>query len=178
MEDQLLVIADDVVVSLDYVLTVDGEVVDSTEGHMPLEYMHGHRNLIPGLERELAGMKVNETKEVLVKAVDAYGEYSPASYVTFNRAQFPEGFAIEIGAEIYVRGGNGQAMPARIAEVDGDDVRLDLNHPLAGKDLHFTATVVAMRPATEQELIAGRVGGGCSSCGSGGCSSGCDSGCC
>ncbi len=179
MENQPNNVAEDVVVSLEYSLTVDGEVVDTTENRAPLQYIHGRRNIIQGLERELTGLKLGESKEVLVKAADGYGEYDPSAFVAFERSQFPPGFDIEIGAEIHVRGGNGQAFPARISGIDGDNIRLDLNHPLAGKDLLFSTKIVDLREATDSEKIMGQLGGGCSGCGDGGCSSeGCSSGCC
>ena len=179
MENQPTSVAEDVVVSLEYSLTVEGEVVDTTENRGPLQYIHGKRNIIQGLEQELEGLKIGESKEVLVKAADGYGAYDPSAFVAFERSQFPAGFNIELGEEIHVRGGNGQAFPARISEIDGDNVRLDLNHPLAGKDLLFSTKIVDLREATESEKAVGQLGGGCASCGDGGCSSdGCSSGCC
>ena len=173
MENQPTSVEENVVVSLEYSLTVEGEVIDTTENRGPLQYIHGRRNIIQGLEQQLEGLKIGESKEVLVKAVDGYGEYDPSAFVAFERSQFPPGFNIEIGEEIHVRGGNGQAFPARISEIYGDSVRLDLNHPLAGKDLLFSTKVVDLREATESEIAVGQLGGGCAGCSGGDCSSGC-----
>ena len=173
MENQPTGVAENVVVSLEYSLTVEGQVIDSTENRGPLQYLHGRRNIIQGLERELEGMKIGETKEVLVKAAEGYGAYDPSAFVVFERSQFPPGFEIEPGAEIHVRGGNGQAFPARVADIEGESVRLDLNHPLAGKDLLFSTKIVDLREATESEIAYGQLGGGCAGCSGGDCSSGC-----
>jgi FKBP-type peptidyl-prolyl cis-trans isomerase SlyD len=182
-ENQSAVVANDMVVSMDYTLTVNGELLESSMDSGPLEYLHGHNNLIPGLENALIGMLVGESKDVLVAPKDAYGEIDPDAFVDIDRSQFPEDFPLEIGRSLRVRSGDGRAMMAAIFEIGDTSVRLDLNHPLAGKDLLFNAKIVGLRSASEDELNNGRIGG-CDSCGSGDCSSGdcgsggCGSGCC
>lgn len=164
-------VADGVVVSLDYSLTVDGQVIDSTQNSAPLEYLHGHRNLIPGLERELTGMIAGASKEVFVSAKDAYGEYDPNAFAEVERSQFPPNFELVIGAELRIRDDNGRIYNASVQEIGDESVRLDLNHPLAGKDLKFNVTVASLRAAEEDELASGRVGGGCAGCSSESCGS-------
>lgn len=167
------IVAENTVVSLDYTLTVDNEIIDSS-GAQPLEYMQGRGNIIPGLERALEGLQVGETREVVVAPADAYGEYDPDATYTLPRSQFPPSFDLKIGAALRVRADGGQIMTARVIQLDDESVKIDLNHPLAGKTLHFRATIAGIRPATEDELAAGRVGGACSSCGSSdGCSGSC-----
>lgn len=180
MSDQLpALVAQDVVVSLDYTLTVDGELIESSMESGPLEYLHGHNNLIPGLENALTGMSAGDFKEVHVKAVDAYGEVDQDAFVEMDRSHFPPNFPVEVGRQLRVRTGDGHLMNASIASFTDSSVRLDLNHPLAGKNLDFTARIVGLRAASELELQSGRIGGGCSSCGSDGCSTdGCGSGGC
>lgn len=150
-------VADDVVVSIDYTLTVDGEVVDSTEGDEPLQFLQGHQNIIPGLERELAGMKVGESKQVVVPAGEAYGEIDPDNVVDVPRSEFPAEIPLEPGTELEVKNADGEVLSATIAEVSGDTVKLDFNHPLAGKQLTFDVSVVELRGATEEELAHGHV---------------------
>jgi len=176
MSEQILdTVAQDLVVGIDYVLTVDGEVIDSSEGYGPLEFIQGHRNIIPGLEKELFGMQIGEQRDIMVEAKEAYGEYDNNAFVELPRTQFPPNFQFEIGKSIRLSDPNGRVITANILEIGEENIRLDLNHPLAGKQLMFNTTVVSIRKATEDELLSSRVGGGgCSSCGS---SSGCGGSC-
>lgn len=177
-----LQVADDIVVSMDYTLTVDDEIVDSTESLAPIQFIHGRGNIIPGLERELAGLKVGDTKIVHVQPEDAYGIFDPNAFTDVAKEQFPPDFEIRIGGEINVRTTSGHYLTAIIDSVQDEMVKLNLNHPLAGKELHFDTKIVHLRNATEQEIENGHLGGGCScgsDCGSGcGSDGGCSSGCC
>ena len=145
------------VVAMEYTLKVDGNVADSSEGREPLAYVHGAGNIIPGLEREMTGMKVGESKNVVVVAADAYGEEDDKAFMDVPREQFPKEIPLEVGTEIQVQNQDGQPMYARIDEVGADTVRLDFNHPLAGKELHFAVKVVNIREATEEEKDHGHV---------------------
>ena len=89
-----------VVVSMEYTLKIDGEVIDSSEGHDPLEFLTGHSNIIPGLEREMIGMKVGESKNVVVAPGDGYGEYDEEAYLDVPKAQFPKDMQVEEGLEL------------------------------------------------------------------------------
>ena len=151
------VVNDDVVVSLDYTLTVDGQVVDSTEGDEPLQFLQGHQNIIPGLERELNGMHIGQSKTVIVPAADAYGEIDPDNIVDVPRDEFPTEIPLETGIELEVKNADGEVLTATIAEVTADSVQLDFNHPLAGKELTFNVTVVDLRAPTEEEMAHGHV---------------------
>jgi len=159
MRDEDLRIKDGQVVSMEYTLKVDGNVADSSEGREPLEFVHGAGNIIPGLEREMTGMAVGESKEVVVAAVDAYGEEDESAFMEVPRAQFPEEIPVKIGTEIQVQNQAGQPMYARIEKVEDENVRLDFNHPLAGKELHFAVKVVGLRDATPEEKEHGHVHG-------------------
>lgn len=145
------------VVAMEYTLKVDGNVADSSEGREPLAYVHGAGNIIPGLEREMTGMKVGESKNVVVVAADAYGEEDDKAFMDVPREQFPKEIPLEVGTEIQVQNQDGQPMYARIDEVGADTVRLDFNHPLAGKELHFAVKVVNIREATDEEKDHGHV---------------------
>jgi FKBP-type peptidyl-prolyl cis-trans isomerase SlyD len=149
----------DVVVSMDYTLNVDGQVVDFSDKDEPLEYIQGHGQIIPGLEQAMEGMEVGQSKEVNVPAQDAYGEVDPNAMVEVSKTDFPPNVPIEIGTPLQVRNMDGQVLDARIASITGDRVHLDFNHPLAGKDLLFNVTVVGLRSATEEELEHGHVHG-------------------
>ncbi len=159
------IVRDGLVVSLDYTLIVDGKLIDAS-GETPLEYLHGYHNIISGLERMLSGMALGESKEVVVAPEDAYGDYDAGAVFDIPRAQFPAGYPIEVGAPVRVRTDEGQVMTAYIQALDEQNVKLDLNHPLAGKELFFRAKIVGLREGTLDELAAGRVGGACAGCGS------------
>ena len=146
-----------VVVSMEYTLKIDGEVIDSSEGHDPLEFLAGHRNIISGLESEMIGMKVGESKDVVVAPADGYGEYDDEAYLDVPKGQFPKDMPVEEGLELTVRDDAGQARYARIESVEGETVRLNFNHPLAGDELHFNVRVVNLREPTGEELEHGHV---------------------
>lgn len=151
------VVADDVVVSLDYTLTVGGEVVDTTEGDDPIEFIQGHENIISGLERALYGLKVGDKKQVCVLAQDAYGEIDPDAVVDVPRSEIPKDIPIKLGLELTVRNEDGDMLEARITSISKESVQLDFNHPLAGKELNFDVTVVNLRVAEAEELEHGHV---------------------
>ncbi len=167
------VVRDGVVVLLDYTLTVDGQVLDSS-GENPLEYLQGYNNIIAGLERQLAGMAIHEEKGIVVAPDDAYGQYDPEGVFQLEKSQFPPSFPLEIGYPFRVRTDGGRVLNARIIGVKDAWVEVDTNHPLAGKELYFRAKISGLREPTEEELLHGRVGGGCSTCGS---SSSCEGSC-
>jgi FKBP-type peptidyl-prolyl cis-trans isomerase SlyD len=154
-QDKPGAVADDVVVSIDYTLTVDGEIVDSTEGDTPLNFLQGHQNIIPGLERELAGMKIGDNKKVTVPPAEAYGEVDPDNIIDVPRDEFPAEIPLEPGTELEVKNADGEVLSATINDVSGDTVKLDFNHPLAGKELSFDVTIIDLRTATEDELAHG-----------------------
>ena len=152
-------VADNIVVSMDYMLTVDGQVVDSSEDSEPIEFIQGFGNIIPGLEKSLYGMTVDESKTVVVSAKDGYGEIDNDAVVAFPRKEFPEDIPMEIGIELQVQNEDGTLMTAVIREVGKDSVTLDFNHPLAGKELTFQVTITDLREATEEEIEHGHVHG-------------------
>lgn len=145
----------DHVVSLSYTLKVDGKIVDEADQDEPLLYLHGHQNIVPGLESALTGMKVGESKTVIVKPQDGYGEYDRDDVELIPRAEFPKEIPLEEGVEILMEDEEGEEVSATILEVTQDRVKLDFNHPLAGKELHFDVTVLDVRAATDEELEHG-----------------------
>jgi FKBP-type peptidyl-prolyl cis-trans isomerase SlyD len=149
-----------VVVSMEYTLKIDGEVIDSSEGHDPLEFLTGYGNIIPGLENEMIGMKVGDSKDVVVAPADGYGEYDENAFMDVPKGQFPKDMPVEEGLELTVRDDSGQGRYARIESVEGETVRLNFNHPLAGDELHFNVKVVSLREPTAEELEHGHVHAG------------------
>lgn len=147
----------DVVVSMEYTLQVDGEEIDSSKGQDPLQFLVGYGNIISGLEREMLGMKVGESKDVVIQPADAYGEYDDEAFMNVPRTEFPKDMPVEEGLELSVRDDQGQSRYARIDAVDGDTVTLNFNHPLAGDELHFNVKVVDLREPTDEELEHGHV---------------------
>jgi len=160
MTDERLVVANDMVVSLDYTLRLDDdEVVDSSEGNDPLEYLQGHGQIIPGLEQALNGMAVDEEKQVEVAPAEGYGEEDPDGFQLVEKSIFPEDMRLEIGMALRMRDSEGQPMVAHVAELRPDGVLLDFNHPLAGETLFFQVKIAGLRKATEEELAHGHVHG-------------------
>jgi FKBP-type peptidyl-prolyl cis-trans isomerase SlyD len=145
-------VQNNVVVSMEYTLQVDNEEIDSSKGQEPLQFLVGHGNIISGLEREMIGMKVGESKDVVIQPADAYGEFDDQAYMDVPRKEFPTDMQIEEGSELTVRDDSGQSRYARIDAIDGDTVRLNFKHPLAGDELHFNVKVVGVREPTSEEL--------------------------
>jgi FKBP-type peptidyl-prolyl cis-trans isomerase SlyD len=146
-----------VVVSIEYTLHVDGELLDSSEGQGPLQFLAGYGNIVPGLENEMMGMKIGDSKDVIVQPVDGYGEFDEQAFMQAPRRDFPKDMPIEVDAELNVRDNEGNSKYARIESVDGDLVTLNFNHPLAGDELHFHVKVVDLREPTAEELDHGHV---------------------
>jgi FKBP-type peptidyl-prolyl cis-trans isomerase SlyD len=155
--DKAYSVTENVVVSLEYVLSVDGEVVDSTSAVEPIRFIQGHSQVIPALERELEGMALGESKEIYISAKEGYGDYNPAMVTDITRDQFPEGFVFVLGGQLRIQDTSGNNFSATIRGIGPDRVQLDLNHPLAGKDLLFQTRVVDLRCATDDEIDSGTV---------------------
>jgi len=132
-------------VSFDYTLTVDGEVIDSSDGRSPLEYVHGSGEIIPGLSKELEGMASGEEKKVAVLPEDGYGTVNPKAFQEVSKDRFPEEVELKEGLTLEAKGPEGQAVPVRITEVKDEAVVVDFNHPLAGKSLTFDVKIVAVQ---------------------------------
>ena len=152
-----LTVTDGQVVSMEYTLRVDGKVVDSSAGGDPLEYLHGVGNIIPGLEREMDGLAIGDSKNVVVAAADGYGETDEEAFMEAPSSEFPKDMPLKPGVEL--EGPEGQPMYARIESVEGETVTLNMNHPLAGKELHFDVKVVSLRDATDEEMDHGHAHG-------------------
>lgn len=152
-------VVDDIIVTLKYTLTVDGEVVDSADENDPIEFLQGYGEIISGLEKSIDGMKIGDSKKITVHPADGYGEIEKDAYVTIPRDEFPAEIPLEVGTEIDVRDEDDEVMTATISEVTKNTVTLDFNHPLAGKTLHFDITILDLRIPTAEELEHGHAHG-------------------
>jgi FKBP-type peptidyl-prolyl cis-trans isomerase SlyD len=153
-------ISENKVVSIDYTLKNDaGEVLDTSEGEEPLEYLHGHGQIVPGLEKALAGKGHGDKVKVKVSPEEGYGERDPERIIRVPRSQLPQGLTPEVGMSLAAQGDDGELIPLRVAEVQNDAVLLDANHPLAGEALHFEVEIKSIREATSEELEHGHAHG-------------------
>ena len=159
MSDNALKVADNIVVSLDYVLSLeDDEIIDRSEKGVPLEYLHGFKNIVPGLENELNGLEVGDEKDVVVQPGLGYGERDPDGLAEYPRETFPANVNLEVGEAIMMRDKeSGEPFQAYISEIRTDTVLLDFNHPLAGETLHFHIRIAGLREPTSEELAHGHV---------------------
>ena len=151
------IVKDNLIVTIDYTLGVDGEIIDSSKGREPLEFLQGRDNIISGLEREILGMGIGESKDVLVAPLDGYGETDEEAYMEVPSNQIPEYIPLEVGTELEIQNEEGEPAYARIEQIENNITLLNFNHPLAGKELHFAVKVVAIREPSEEELTHGHV---------------------
>jgi FKBP-type peptidyl-prolyl cis-trans isomerase SlyD len=158
MTNDKLTVADGLVVGLDYTLRLDdGEIVDSSTGQQPLEFLQGRDQIVPGLEQALYGMAVEDEKDVVVAPAEGYGEQNPDAIERVARDVFPPDLDLRPGIGLRMRDDSGRAMDAYVAEVRPEDVVLDFNHPLAGETLYFQVKIASLRPPTSEELAHGHV---------------------
>jgi FKBP-type peptidyl-prolyl cis-trans isomerase 2 len=141
------VVADGMKVKFDYTLMVGTEQVETTQGKQPLEYVHGKKMLIPGLEKELVGMKAGDAKTVMVTAEDAYGPVRPEALREIENEKLPKDITPKVGMVLEMQDPEGNAYPAIVKEVKDKTFVLDFNHPLAGKELKFDVKIVSVEEA-------------------------------
>ena len=134
-------------VSVHYVGTLkDGTEFDNSRSReKTLLFEVGSGQMIPGFDKAVMGMTVGETKTIALEPIDAYGLHNPEAFQTSNRNAFPEDYTFEVGAIVYGRTETGQPVMAKIHNVNGDDITLDCNHPLAGKDLNFEIELIGIQ---------------------------------
>ena len=143
-KDDAAVVADGKEVAFEYTLTVDGKVVDSSKGKEPLKFLQGSGQIIPGLAKQLNGMKIGDEKNVVLAPEDGYGPVNPKAFKEFPITSLPQGMSPQSGMIIQMSTPDGRAFPVKIAEVKKDTVLIDLNHPLAGKTLNFNIKIVSI----------------------------------
>ncbi len=138
-------------VALHYRLTIDGEVVDTTEGSKPVIYRHGEHQLVPGLEERLEGCREGERLRVVVPPEKAYGPYAPQNLHEMDKSLFTDPESTRVGTLIEGRTRLGAPFRARVVEEKEDSFVVDLNHPLAGKYLEFDVEVVSVTRESEED---------------------------
>ncbi|MEA1918166.1 MAG: peptidylprolyl isomerase [Campylobacterota bacterium] len=164
------------VVSIEYEVRDGDEVVDSNVGGAPLVFMYGCGQIIPGLESGIENMAIGEKGDILVKSADAYGEYNSEASQEVPADQFA-GIELNVGMTLYGQGEDGGTVQVIVKEINGDVVTIDFNHPLAGKDLMFSVSMLNIRDASAEEVASGtpvenqQPDSGC--CGTGGGGGGC-----
>ena len=180
------------VVTLQYDLYVDGEngqeeVMEKATAHAPLVYCHGEGMMLPAFEQAMEGLEEGEAFDFRIPCADAYGEYDTDGVLQLDKKMFYNGDGefdserVYVGAIVPMNTADGQIINAQIVEITKEYVTIDLNHPLAGENLHFIGKVLNIRQVTEGELKAlhhrgcsGGCGGHCSGdCGEGGCGGNC-----
>lgn len=176
-------------VTLSYILKMDnveGDVIEQTSDESPLKFVYGVGSMLPMFESNLAGKKQGEDFEMQLKATDAYGEIDETAIVDLSKEIFMvdgqfDSERFSAGAQIPMQTSTGQRMNGIIMEVSDENIKMDFNHPLAGKDLYFTGKVIEVRDATAEELAPKGCGCGSDGCSDDSCSTescGCDSGSC
>ena len=152
-------IAQNSVVTIHYTLKDDaGEVIDSSREGDPIAYLHGHGNLVPGLERELEGKNTGDKVNVSVAPEQGYGEYDKALVQQVPRRALQGIANIKVGLRLQAQTPQGPRAVV-VTRLVGDMVTIDGNHPLAGKNLNFDVEITDVREASEEELSHGHVHG-------------------
>lgn len=152
-------VANDTVVQFNYTLTnAEGEVLDQSRGE-PLAYLHGHHNIIPGLEKQMEGKSAGDKFKAVIAPADAYGEYLAEAVQEVPRANFQGVDSIEVGMQFQSQTDDGHVMLVTVKDVNDEVVVVDGNHPLAGVELTFDVEIVEVRAATADEIAHGHAHG-------------------
>lgn len=154
------------VITVDYKLlkdTAEGEMIESTEGKEPLVFISGLGQMIPEFETNVANLEAGSTFSFGIKAENAYGVTSEDAIIELPKNMFmQDGKLVEqviVGNILPLEDQNGNVHPAKVVSINEESITMDVNHPLAGQDLHFIGSVVDVRQATEEELQHGHIHG-------------------
>jgi FKBP-type peptidyl-prolyl cis-trans isomerase SlyD len=157
-----MIIDKNAVVGVHYELDVEGQKLDAS-GDQPLVYLHGHGMMIPGFEKQLAGLKAGDKYDFIVSATEGYGDYNENAVAELDKQIFlVDGtMSTEVfeGAQLQLTNQDGQPMVGVVQKIGDDKVTMDFNHQLAGKELHFSGSIDSVRAATEEEISHGHVHG-------------------
>lgn len=157
-----MIIAKNTVVGVHYQLDVDGQKIDAS-GEQPLVYLHGHGMMIPGFEKQLAGLKAGDKYNFQVSPAEGYGEFNQNAIVELDKQIFlvdgTTSTEVFEGAQLQLTNQDGQPMVGIVQKIGDDKVTMDFNHQLAGKELNFSGTIDSLREATEEEISHGHVHG-------------------
>jgi FKBP-type peptidyl-prolyl cis-trans isomerase SlyD len=148
------------VVTFNYILKDEnGELLDSTEKGGPFSFISGNHQILPGLEEAIGNMIIGSKKNIKLAAADAYGEYDENAVQKINRSLFPEEAELEIGMTYFAHSPEGQHLQFVITKIENEDITVNFNHPLAGKNLEFDVELLDVRDATPEEVSHGHVHG-------------------
>jgi FKBP-type peptidyl-prolyl cis-trans isomerase SlyD len=147
------------VIGFHYTLTDNtGSVIDSSEGQEPLVFLEQSHQIIPGLEKVLVLMNVGDKRKIEVKAADAYGDVNQELVINVKRSQFPPDANLQVGDQFQVNE-DAHSPIFTIIKLNTEEVTVDGNHPMAGKDLFFDVEITTVRNATEEEMAHGHAHG-------------------
>lgn len=154
-----MLIAENSVVTLNYTLKDDdGNIIDSAEDGS-FAYLHGAANIIPGLENALSGKQEGDSLSVTIEPAEGYGERNDNLTQVVSRDLFEGDNEIAVGMQFHAESPDGQPITVTIAHIEGNDITIDGNHPLAGVRLNFDVNVVSIREASTEEIEHGHVHG-------------------
>lgn len=152
-------IAKNKVATFDYELKDEnGVLIDSSEGHQGMVYLHGADNIVPGLENAMEGKSIKDSFSVVVQAEEGYGVHNASMVQTVPLEMFGDS-EVTIGAQFHAENPEGDPVAITVKEINDTEVVIDGNHPLAGINLHFDITVTDVRDATAEELAHGHAHG-------------------
>lgn len=157
-----MIIAKDKVVSLSYMLKVNGEIVDNAVAEHPLTFLYGHGQLLPLFEDKINGLEVGDLFEFMIPCKEGYGEVNENAVVELPKDIFKidgevPSDLLEIGRSLPMRDNEGNALNGTIVEISEEAVVMDFNHPLAGQDLYFNGKIESIRDASAEELAHGHI---------------------
>jgi FKBP-type peptidyl-prolyl cis-trans isomerase SlyD len=132
-------------VAIEYEVQTEGNVIDTNVGKEPLQFTFGTGQIIPGLESRIAHMNVGDKESVEVPAAEAYGEYNEAALQAIPKSQVPDADGLQPGMMLRGQGEDGQQLEVMVREIRDEEVVIDFNHPLAGKDLTFAVTILSIQ---------------------------------
>jgi len=145
-------VSKDTVVSLDYTLkNRQGGLIESTDGSDALKYIHGQGQLLPALESALEGKSSGDSLEIDLKPEEGYGQRDDSMVFTLPNSKFEDQEAVKVGTRFVAKVGDGTRI-FKVVDIEGDQVTVDGNHPLAGEALHFDIEIKDVREATEEEI--------------------------
>lgn len=148
------------VITINYTLKdTEGNLLDSTDNGGPFSFITGNMQVLPGLEEALVSMIIGSKKNIKLAAADAYGEYDENAIQKVNRSLFPEEAELETGMTYFAHSPEGQHIQFVITKIENEDITVNFNHPLAGKNLEFDVELLDVRDATPEEISHGHVHG-------------------
>jgi len=157
-------ITTDKVITINYILKDGDGVLIEESNDASFAYLHGHSNILPNLEAALTDKAIGDKFDLKLDPQDAYGEYNPAITETINRSAFGDE-ALEVGMQFHAEGEDGQPVMITVSEINGDDITIDGNAPLAGIILNYSVEIMEIRDATDEELTHGHIHAQGESCG-------------